>query len=113
MASAQDKKAAAPIIKAVQSLIEKWLRRETIVQTEFSAVEKQIEMYYEEYAKKNPRAGPFDSYLSAWFIHEQEFLADIPHASGGTPDYFWDLIQDECANGERQFKHCTELFDSF
>lgn len=117
MSSTHDKKVAAPIMKAMQDIIEKWLRHKTISTAEFSAVEDQIEMYYEEYAKKNPCADPFDSYLSAWLIHEQLFLVGTVHASGGTPSYFWDLIQEECASGEpvaeRHFKHCTELFGAF
>ncbi len=117
MVSTQDKNAAAPIMKAIVCLIEKWLRRETIKPSEFNELEEQMEMYWDEYEKKNPRAGPYDSYLSAWLIHEQLFLAGTPHASGGPPYYFWDLIEEECAGGEpqaeRQFKHCTELFGTF
>ena len=103
------------IIKAVLTLIERYLRHETISPAEFSKVEEQMEMYWDEYEKKNPNAGPFDSPLSAWMIHEQPFLAGTPHASGGTPSYFWDLIQDECTGGEpaeRHFQHTATLFST-
>lgn len=102
------------IMKAIQTLIERWLRRETISTTEFSAMEDQIEMYWDELAKKNPRVGPFDSSLAAWLIHEQLFLAGTQHESGGAPGYFWDLIQEECVNGEPvENRYCTELFRAF
>lgn len=116
MASAQDKKNAAPVMKAIVGLIEKWLQRETISADEFDKMQDQIDMYYKEYEKKHPRAKTFDSYLACWLIHEQPFLAGTPHASGGTPGYFLECIEDEMSGGEpqaeRQFKHCTELFGS-
>jgi hypothetical protein len=104
------------IMEAINGLIERYLRRKSIPLKDFEAVNAMMATYYEEYAKKNPRAKPFDSSLAAWMIHEQEFLSGTEFASGGTPDYFWDLIAEECNGGEpvdeRHFKHCGALFGS-
>jgi hypothetical protein len=102
------------IMSAITGLIERYLRRDSILLKDFNAVDKMMDTYNEEYAKKNPRAKPFDSPLSAWIIHEQMFLCGTEFASGGAPYYFWDLIEEECNGGEpiseRHFKHCTALF---
>ncbi len=102
------------IMEAITGLIERYLRHESILLKDFEAVDKMMESYYKEYAKKNPRAKPFDSSLAAWMIHEQMFLGGTEFASGGTPGYFWDLIEDECNGGEpvaeRHFTHCAALF---
>lgn len=104
------------LTKSITSLIERYLRKEPIDPKKFKELESQMEAYYTEYEKKNKRAKPFDSYLAAWMIHEQEFLAGTPFSSGGPPYYFWELIQDECDGDppvvDRHFKHCTALFGS-
>ncbi len=100
------------LMKSITRLIERYLRKEPIDPKKIKELNDQIETYYTEYAKKNPSAGPFDSDLAAWMIHEQEYLA----GSGGPPYYFWELIQDECDGdppvADRYFKHCTTLFPS-
>ncbi len=102
------------VMTAITGLIERYLRKESIPLKDFEVVDKMMDKYYEEYEKKNRRAKPFDSHLAAWMIHEQMFLDGTEFASGGTPCYFWDMIEEECNGGEpvtdRYFKHCTELF---
>jgi hypothetical protein len=78
---------------------------------DFEVVDKMMDTYYVEYAKKNPNAKPFGSSLAAWMIHEQMFLDGTEFANGGTPYYFWDLIENECNCGDPVGeRHFTELF---
>lgn len=102
---------AKPVMNAIISLIERYLRQKKISASEFKKVLEMMDNFEAEFEKKNP--GKSFSPLSDWLIHEQLFLVGTPHASGGTPSYFLDLIDDECEGGEpanRYFKHCTELF---
>jgi len=76
---------AKPIMNAITVLIEKHQKKKPISRAEFKKVDEMMDTYYANYKKKNPRAGPFDSSLSAWMIHEQDSMQ-------GSPSYFWDLI---------------------
>jgi hypothetical protein len=105
---------AKQVMKAIVGLIERYLRHEKILPAEFKKVQEMMNTFEVAFNKKNPRARPFDNPIDAWMIHEQPFLAGTPHASGGPPSYFWELIEGECNGGEpveeRHFQHSAALF---
>ncbi len=87
-----DAEIAKPIMDAIVSLIEMYLRTGNVPKHEYKKVDEMMDNYYADFNKKNPNAGSFDSQLSMWMIHEREFLPGTPYYNGGPPYYFWDEI---------------------
>lgn len=93
MHSRTDADIAKPIMDAIVHLIETWLKTDTVPKHQFKKVDEMMNNYYANFAKKNPHAGPFDSQLSMWMIHERTFLPGTSYSNGGPPSYFWDEIE--------------------